>query len=321
MRMLGRSSAFRQLSKLIDRYACCDACVLIEGETGTGKELAARGIHYSSARAAGPFVPVNCGAIPDTLVESELFGHKRGAYTDARSDEMGMVAASDGGTLLLDEVDTLSLKAQVALLRFLQDHEYYKVGSRVPQRANVRVIAATNTDLKALVRAQRFRMDLYYRLGVLTLHVPPLRERDTDVLELADQFLHSAPAQRGCLRSFDPATRALLLEHSWPGNIRELENVICRAALLSEGSSVSISRTDLALSDHSPPIALDAPDGGMNFCAARRDALSRFERRFVCRLLLETRGNVTHAANLSGKERRSFGKLIKKHGIDPLGFR
>jgi DNA-binding NtrC family response regulator len=318
--MLGNSPAFRYLSTLIDKYARCDANVLIEGETGTGKEVAARAIHYGGVRSNRPFVPVNSGAIPESLIESELFGHKRGSFTDARTDRPGVVTVADGGTLFLDEVDTLPLKAQVALLRFLQDHEYCPVGSRVPMRADVRVIAATNADLRALVAAGRFRMDLYYRLGVLSLHVPPLRDRGADVVELAEFFLESAPTTDN--RTFDAASRALLLEYSWPGNIRELENVVYRAAVLSEGPHVSLDARELRLDNtRRRTQAVDNGASTWNFRDARRKALDDFERRFVCRLLAATSGSVSRAAALAGKERRSFGKLLKKHRIDRLEFR
>jgi DNA-binding NtrC family response regulator len=321
--MLGSSPAFRRLSTLIDKYACCDASVLIEGETGTGKEVAARTIHYASARRNRPFVPVNCGAIPESLIESELFGHKRGSFTDARSDQPGVVTVAHGGTLFLDEVDSLPLKAQVALLRFLQDYEYTPVGSRAPMHADVRVIAATNANLRTLVAAQRFRMDLYYRLSVLSLHVPPLRDRGTDVVDLAEHFLQDKRLTTGQQqRTLDAASRRLLLEYSWPGNIRELENVMYRAALLSEGPYVSLDPPDLGLdATIRPEPGQPADEATSNFRDARRKALEEFERRFVSRLLSLTSGNVSRAAELAGKERRSFGKLVKKHRIDRAAFR
>jgi transcriptional regulator with GAF, ATPase, and Fis domain len=319
--MLGQSPAFQLLTSRIDKYAACDACVLIEGETGTGKEVAARAIHYRSRRRNAPFVPVNCGAIPESLVESELFGHKRGAFTDARSDELGFVAVANGGTLFLDEVDSLSAKAQVALLRFLQDYRYSPVGNRSSLHADVRVLAATNADLRSLIRAQRFRSDLYYRLRVLPLHVPPLRERGSDVLELADHFLSEATSSSGRRRTLDLASRELLLDYGWPGNIRELESVVRRAALLDEGSDVSLTRKDLGLEGDLLEVQETALPEGWNFREARRQVLASFERQFLCRLLTETGGNVSRAATLSGKERRALGKLLKKHGIDRCGFR
>jgi len=317
--MLGHSPAFQRLSMLIDKYAGCDASVLIEGETGTGKEVAARAIHYGSARHNMPFVPINCGAIPETLIESELFGHKRGAFTDARTDQAGVVEVADGGTLFLDEVDTLPLKAQVALLRFLQEYEYRPIGGRTPRRADVRLIAATNADLHQLIETRRFRLDLYYRLSVLSLCVPPLRARGDDVLELADHYLNVA-CSNGPRRSFDEYSRGLLLAYNWPGNIRELENVVYRAALFSTAPSVTLDGADIGHHDQHDEGAV-ATDAQWNFRASRRAALEAFERRFACRLLAATRGNVSHAAALAGKERRALGRMLRKYGIDRLTFR
>jgi DNA-binding NtrC family response regulator len=224
---IGRSPAFLRVLDLIDRFSRCDAPVLIQGETGTGKELAARAIHYSGARRNAPFLPVNCGAIPETLVESELFGHVRGAFTDAREARSGMVAQAEGGTLFLDEIEALEARGQVALLRFLQNLEYRPVGSSTSKLANVRVVAACNGDLAELARRGICRRDLFFRLNVFVLDMPPLRVRGDDVTLLAEAF-----AERFCRRygmpriKLDPACLDCLAAYDWPGNVREFENIV-----------------------------------------------------------------------------------------------
>ena len=316
--MIGSSHAFLQAQRALERMAPCEAPILIEGETGTGKELAARALHYGSARRAMPFLPVNCGAIPDSLIESELFGHKRGAFTDAREDRPGLVALADGGTLFLDEIDSLSTKAQVVLLRFLQDREYRPVGGRGTKRADVRILAATNSDLSDLARTGRFRADLLYRVKVLTLSLPPLRERDEDCLLLAQHFLEQASEREGRpARMLDGPSQRWLLEYAWPGNVRELESLIYRETLLSESLTLRLSGAEASesASPRSTPWSLLR-----SFRHARALALGEFERRYLMQVLAESRGNVTKAARLAGKERRALGKLIKKHGIDCRRF-
>ncbi|HEU5283230.1 MAG TPA: sigma-54 dependent transcriptional regulator, partial [Burkholderiales bacterium] len=239
--LIGRSAAFQDTVRLIQRIALTDAPVLIEGETGTGKEVAARAIHYSGSRRDRPFVPVNCGAIPENLIENELFGHVRGAYTDAREPQPGLIALANGGTLFLDEVETLCPKGQVALLRFLQDLNYRPLGSRREESADVRVIAATNIDLAELVHAKQFRMDLYYRLQILFLRLPPLRERAGDAGLLAEHFVRAFGVRYGgAAARFSPDSLSLLDRYAWPGNVRELENLVHRAFLLTGGEVISI---------------------------------------------------------------------------------
>jgi DNA-binding NtrC family response regulator len=311
LNLIGDSPAFRDALKRVARIAGCEAPTLIEGETGTGKELAARAIHYLGARHDFPFVPVNCGAIPEHLVENELFGHARGAYTDARDGHDGVVAEAEGGTLFLDEVETLSQRAQVALLRFLQDGTFRRLGSRGVEHANVRIIAASNATLSRRVDEGTFRSDLLYRLTVMSLHMPPLRARGLDVQRLADHFLKRLSQQYGgAERRLDAASIDYLLRYAWPGNVRELENVLHREFLLAETALIH-------LGDHRPPPPTDARSSSTpTFRAARAIAIAEFERSYVMRALAQAGGNVSLAARLAGKERRSFGKLMKKYGVE-----
>jgi DNA-binding NtrC family response regulator len=330
--MLGQSEALARTLALLKRYAACDAPVLIEGETGTGKELAAREIHYNSSRRDRPFVPVNCGALPDTLIESELFGHRRGAFTDAKSAQIGLVEHARGGSLFLDEVDSLSAKAQVTLLRFLQDSQYRAVGDCTARAADVRVIAASNVSLDQLSSDGPFRRDLFYRLNPLCVRLPPLRERGEDIVLLARHFLAtSAQRVRAQPRFWTPEALQALTNYNWPGNVRELENVTLRACLHGEAANVGLAELaavepsllaaepSLVPAGNEPEIQLD-PAGG-SFNVAKLHAIHAFERSYLTALMRRTSGNVTEAARLSGTERRQLGKLLKKHGIEKTLFR
>jgi DNA-binding NtrC family response regulator len=292
------------------RVAASEAPVLIEGETGCGKELAARAVHAWGKRASGPFVAVNCGAVPDHLIESELFGHERGAFTDAKVARRGLVGEANGGTLLLDEIDTLSAKAQVVLLRFAQDQRYRPLGSSRELSTNVRLVAATNRPLDLAVHEGRFRADLMYRLKILQVRLPALRERPGDVELLAHHFARLFCARYGLPeKHFDAVTLRWLGSQRWPGNIRELENWVHREILMADGST--ISRSD----GTEPTLAVSAH---ANFQNAKAEALRVFERDYVVSVLRQSGGNVTKAARIAGKERRSFGKLVKKLGIDRM---
>ena len=316
--LLGASPAFTAAIALIEKMAALPAPVMLEGETGTGKELAARAIHYGGVRRDFPFVPVNCGTIPDSLIESELFGYAKGAFTDARVDTPGLVAAADGGTLFLDEVDALSPKAQVAVLRFLQDGSYRPVGSRVERKANVRIIAATNAPLDTLTTAGSFRLDLLYRLRILSLHLPPLREREGDAMLLARAFLERCRAEYRCrVERLDEGSCDWFPRYPWPGNVRELEGLIYREAMVSDGDVLRLS----------PPSGLTgdrrrvgdrrgASFDGLTYAHAKSRVLEQFDRQYLDSLMEQTMGNVSQAARLSGKERRALGKLLKKNGID-----
>jgi DNA-binding NtrC family response regulator len=309
--MIGRSEAFRTVQALIDKIAMFDAPVLIEGETGTGKELAARAIHYRGARRNGPFVPLNCGALPDQLIENELFGHRRGAFTDARDDQPGLIALARTGTLFLDEVDMLTPKGQVTLLRFLQDQQFRPLGARQEQQGDVRIVAACNRSLERQVAAGEFRLDLLYRLKLMHLPLPPLRERSGDIALLAGHFL-----EVGSVRFDKPAiplggaTLAWFEHYHWPGNIRELENLILREFLLAEGPQISIPES-AGSPDPGPP----ADCSLLNYRYAKNQAITEFESRYLARLIEQANGNVSAAARISGTERRHLGRLLKKYRI------
>ena len=312
--MVGQSPAFHGLLRLIGKMAACDAPVLIEGETGTGKELAARAIHYQSARKERPFIPVNCGAIPDSLIESELFGHRKGAFTDAKENHPGLVTLAEGGTLFLDEIDALSAKGQVTLLRFLQDQEFRPLGARQVEQGNVRILAASNASLPLLAERGAFRSDLLYRLRILYLELAPLRERNGDVERLATWFLDACGKRFGLgEKVLHPDSLAWMNRYRWPGNIRELENLLYREYLLSEELMVRVE----------PPKELHAltrgpresPAGELSFNQAKARALETFERDYLLELLERAGGNISLAARFAGKERRSLGKLLKKHGL------
>ncbi len=310
--IVGTSAAHARMLEQLRRVAASEAPALIEGETGSGKELAARAIHYGGPRRAGPFVPVNCGALPDTLVEAELFGHERGAFTDARNARRGLVAEAAGGTLFLDEVDSLSPKAQVTLLRFLQDQCYRPVGTARERRSDVRLLAAANRPLQMLVEQREFRADLMYRLNILHLVLPPLREREGDAELLAERFVQLLATKYRCApKPLHPDTRTWLVRQPWPGNVRELESWVHRQFLMCGGEHI-VHTEGLAVADTPKP---GCPTTLARYQQAKAEALLRFESEYLAHALNISHGNVTRAAALAGKERRAFGKLLKKHGI------
>lgn len=317
-KLVGDSRSFVKATSQLAAVAKSDATVLIRGETGTGKELVARAIHYMSARAAFPFVAVNCGSLSDTLLEDELFGHEKGAFTGAHSRRDGLIAQGKKGTLLLDEVDTLSTKAQVDLLRVLQDKRFRAIGSAVEREADIRIVAATNADLERQMQNGQFRPDLYYRLCIFTVNLPPLRERKEDVLPLAAHFLakHNVPEKPDMRLTREACTA--LLEWSWPGNVRELENAILRAIHLCPG--VAIEPADLGL-QLSPEKQGAASEQGLSFSAAKRRAIALFEKNYLTRLIAEQDGNISQAARIAGKDRSDLGKLLKKHRLNAKVFR
>jgi transcriptional regulator with GAF, ATPase, and Fis domain len=315
LNLIGQSPAFCAALGLLERCAAVDAPVLLTGETGTGKELAARAIHYLSARRSGPFVPINCGALPDGILEAELFGHARGAFTDAKVASRGVIGLAQGGTLLLDEIDTLSPRAQSAILRFVQDRSYRPLGGARIEQADVRLVAATNADLEELARGGRFRQDLLYRLDVLALRLPPLRERGGDALLLARAFVQRLVRQYGTeARALAAASEGdLLAALPWPGNVRELEHLVHRAFLLHPGPALDLGLAAAAARAGGVPAA-PAP-----YHEAKAHALRQFERDYLRQMLARAGGNLSLAARLAGQERSHFGKLVRKHGLQRAG--
>jgi two-component system response regulator GlrR len=313
--VVGQSASMQRAAERVALIAQTDVTCLLSGETGTGKELFARAIHYLGGRKHGPFVPVNCGAIPDHLFENELFGHRRGAYTDAQSNEVGLLAYAENGTLLLDEVDALSASAQVKILRVLQEREYRPVGSAHIVPANIRIVAATNCNLLRRIEARQFREDLYFRLNVLSLTIPPLRERLDDVPLLAAHYVREyASAHHRAVTGFDDSMVARLQAYRWPGNVRELQTVVQRAVLTAKSPLLTAADLDL-------PEAAPNASAHLTLKAAKSVAVSQCERTYLSAVLQQCEGNVTQAAKLAGKERRSFQRLLRKYSIAVLPFR
>jgi DNA-binding NtrC family response regulator len=309
-----RSPLFVDAIRRLPCIAKDRAPVLIEGETGTGKELAARALHYLGPRAGFPFAAVNCGALPDTLLEDELFGHERGAFTDARGCREGLIAQADKGTLFLDEIDSLSRKAQVSLLRVVQEGRYRPVGSSEERRADVRIVAATNASLDELVRTGAFRADLYYRLCVFRVRLPSLRQHPEDIPLLAAHFLQKHASDGEPTPVLSPEALAVLTAYAWPGNAREVENVMIRAGRLCRNGR--IEPEDLGLPNTQP----SATTAFISFRMMKQAAVRDFERDYLRRLMAAHQGNVTRAARTAGNDRRELGKLLKKHHIDPRAF-
>ncbi len=317
LNLIGDSPAFRDALARLQQYAAVDATVLLRGETGTGKELAARALHYLSGRRRGPFVPINCGALPDSLLEAELFGHTRGAFTDAKADSRGVIGLAQGGTLFLDEIDALSARAQSAILRFVQDRSYRPIGSARFEQADVRLVAATNADLDARAHAGQFRQDLLFRINVLSLRLPPLRERAGDARLLARAFVQRLVRQYGTApRRLGAASLGRLHEAlPWPGNVRELEHLVHRAFLLARGDELDLQ---LGSAAGAPPLPADEAEP---FADAKARAICEFERRYLAAVLERAGGNLSLAARFAGKERSRFGKLVRKYGLQrpPVG--
>jgi DNA-binding NtrC family response regulator len=313
LNLIGRSQPFLDALSLIEKFAACVHIVLLQGETGTGKELAARAIHYLGARRRFPFIPINCGALPDALVESELFGHVRGAFTDAREASPGIISKVRGGTLFLDEIEATTMKTQVSLLRFLQDGEYRPVGGTSFMTSDVRVVGATNVNLADMVRAGRFRSDLLFRLNALTITLPPLRERPGDVMLLAEHLLEELNRASGKPpKSLHPSAAAALMAYHWPGNVRELENLMLRRYLLEEGPVIRIAAIEPGCGRAEAQVS-GAPE--WSFRSAKARAVTAFEQSYIVALLSRSGGNLSLASRLSGKDRSDLSKLLRKHGI------
>jgi two-component system response regulator HydG len=299
--LIGKSDGMREVFVAISKASSASATVLITGESGTGKELAARAIHYSSMRSSAPFVPVNCGGIPEGLLESELFGHVKGAFTGATESRAGFFHAADGGTIFLDEISDMSLAMQVKLLRVLQDKEVCMVGSNRTRKVDVRILAATNKNLQGLVKKGFFREDLFYRLNVITIDIPPLRERGDDILLLAHHFLTQFAAESGktTLRFSDEALQSLR-SYNWPGNVRELENVIQRLVVMTDGNIIEVP---------------DLPSL-MRFSALRKTGFNRtlaeVESEYITNVLASLDGNKTRAAEILGIDRKTLREKLKR---------
>ena len=307
--IVGRHPATLQVLELVAQVADTDATVLIQGESGTGKELVARALHENSRRREQPFVPINCGALSENLLESELFGHVRGAFTGASENKTGWFERAYGGTIFLDEVAEMSQAMQVKLLRVLQTGEFSPVGSTRFRRSDVRVVAATNQRLKERVQAGTFREDVYYRLNVVTIDVPPLRERTSDIGLLAEHFLQrfSRKYHKPNLRLTDGA-KARLTAYDFPGNVRELENLIERAVILT--------RSDAIGPEHLPLEFLPEQGAPLTFKAAKKQVVDDFERRFLTERLSAAHGNISQAARDAGMDVKNFFEKLKKHSID-----
>jgi two-component system, NtrC family, response regulator len=306
--LISATPRMAEILSMVTLVAKTDVTVLVQGESGTGKELVARAVHSKSRRKNAPFVPINCGAIPETLLESELFGHEKGAYTGAHVQRKGKLELADGGTVFLDEVAEMSLPLQVKLLRFLQEREVERLGGRQRIRVDTRVLAASNKDLKAEIAAGRLREDLYFRLSVVTITLPPLRERAEDVAVLANAFLHRACREYKRKLRFSSAASAALAQYPWPGNIRELENAVQRASIMARGQFIE-------------PADLGIPHGNPVERLSLREARNRVERQVVVDALTRTRGNISRAATELGVSRPTLHGLLEKHGIDSRELR
>jgi Nif-specific regulatory protein len=312
--VIGQSEPLRRVLDVAQRAAPTDLTILIEGESGTGKEVVARGIHGLSARRDGPLIPVNAAAIPEGLLESELFGHERGAFTGAESRKKGRFELANGGTIFLDEIGELSPAIQVKLLRVLQELEFERVGGTEAVKVDVRVVAATNRNLEKALAEGSFREDLYYRLNVFPIFIPPLRERRADVLPLADHFVEKYAREHGkTIKRISTTAIDQLASYHWPGNVRELENTIERAVLMADGEVIH--------GHHLPPTLQTAEATGTVVSTSLGSAVATFERSLIEDALKTTRGNRSKAARLLGTTERVINYKVKKYGIDPARLR
>lgn len=306
--IIGTSEALQNIFRLIEKVADTNVSVLIQGESGTGKELVARAIHFNSGRAGKPFLAVNCGALPESLLESELFGHTKGAFTDAKADKKGLFRSADGGTIFLDEIGEMPLALQVKLLRALQEHEVTPVGASVPVKFDARIIAATNKDLEKEVAENNFREDLYYRLNVVEINLPPLRQRREDIPLLAKHF--SAHAAREQNRAEKPIAReamSALVGHTWNGNVRELQNAVERAFILSGGDEIDIESLPPKIKSNSEnSFEMRDPEG-------LRPTLEEMERRYIIEILRASNDDKTQAANILGIDLSTLYRKLKRY--------
>ena len=322
--LVGISGAMRKLKAALDRLAEQDVSILIQGESGTGKELVARALHERGARRRKRFVPLNCGAIPESLIDSELFGHVKGSFTGATTDRAGVFVEADGGTLFLDEIGDMPIAVQARLLRVLQESEVRPLGGTGTRKVDVRVIAASHVDLVGAVEHQKFRQDLFYRLNVVALRVPPLRERLDDIPILAAHFLKKHAGAKPTALS--PETLEVMSEYGWPGNVRELENSILHALALHRGETISPDALPPAISGRgkgagSAVATNDDEDELTPLTEAKRRASGAFEKRYLTRVMEKAQGSVSEAARLAGLDRTNFRRLLQRHGIDAVTFK
>jgi len=312
--IIGNSHPMQAVYDMIAQVSKSVTSVLIHGESGTGKELVAHAVHYNSTRATKPFIKVNCAALPETVLESELFGHEKGAFTGALTMRKGRFELASGGTIFLDEVGDFSPATQIKLLRVLQEREFERVGGSNTIKVDVRIIAATNRDLDKLIEESKFRSDLYYRLNVFPIHLPPLRERKSDILLLADYFVEKySKAMHKDVRRISTPAIDMLMSYHWPGNVRELENVIERAMLLSTD--------DVIHGHHLPPTLQTAESSGTTFNGNLEETLANVERELLLDALKSARGNKAKAARILGISERLMGLRVDKHEIEPRRFR
>ncbi len=312
--IIGNSNKMREVFQMVSQVCKSNATVLIRGESGTGKELVANSIHYNSHRAQNPFVKVNCAALPVNLIESELFGHEKGAFTGAIKQKIGKFELAHKGTIFLDEIGSLGLDVQANLLRILQEKEFERVGGHRTIKTDVRIVAATNKNLEEALEDETFRGDLYYRLNVFPIYLPPLRERKTDILLLADYFLekYAGENHKNIKRLSTPAID-MLMEYHWPGNVRELENCLERAVLLCEEGVIH--------SYHLPPTLQTGKESGTVPALSLTDAVASLEKEMIIDALKNTRGNITMAAEILKTTVRKFGYKAQKFGIDYRHYR
>jgi DNA-binding NtrC family response regulator len=313
--IVGASTSLKEVLEKVKKVAVRDISVLITGESGTGKELIAQAIHHNSPRKGGRFVAINCGALSESLLESELFGYKRGAFTGAKEDRAGLLETADGGTVFLDEVGNLPMDVQKTLLRFLQEQEFLRLGDTVPRKVDVRILSATNTDLKSCTKAGAFREDLYYRLNAVTVHLPPLRERPSDIPLLAAHFIRRQNAKFGtAVRGLSPEALEAALAYPWPGNIRELKNAIDASLALETGDVISLAVISQFIETRPEAEATARRalgDDGHDYAAA----VDRFEAEYFRALLRTSNGNVESAAAAAGINMATIYRKMKKYGI------
>jgi two-component system response regulator HydG len=322
--LVGASASMRKLRASLDRLGEQDVPILIQGESGTGKELVARALHERGGRRRKRFVALNCGAIPESLIDSELFGHVKGSFTGATADRAGVFVEADGGTLFLDEIGDMPLAVQARLLRVLQESEVRPVGGSNVRKVDVRVIAASHVDLTAAVEQGRFRQDLYYRLNVVVVRVPPLRERLDDLPLLAAHFLRKHGG--GKPPSLSPDALEAMTSYSWPGNVRELENAVLHAIALHHGDVIGAESLPSAIVGKArsgvSPAAVALDDGELEpLTEAKRRASAAFEKRYLIKVMEKAKGSVSEAARMSGLDRTNFRRLLQRHGIDAATFK